>query len=198
VAIAHNNFGNDLQDQGRYAEAEREHRVALQLLRKAFGAEHPVIAATHNNLGNDLHNQEKYADAEEQHRLALELQRKLLGQSHPHVATSYHNLGHALDLQKRTAEALSHYESAWAIRRDTDGPAEQKAETAFALAKLHWQLGKDADRALELAEIARDALHGAAIRDSDLAVEIDTWLGERRVETVSARAGSRTRGLQPR
>ena len=43
-----------LDEQGRYAEAEKTYREALAIQRKVLGQEHPDIVTTLTNLGNTL------------------------------------------------------------------------------------------------------------------------------------------------
>ncbi len=53
-----------LEKQGRYAEAERFARKALELGEQEFGPEHPTAAIFLNNLALLYWGQARYADAE--------------------------------------------------------------------------------------------------------------------------------------
>ena len=63
VAQSHNNLGNVIRAQGKYAEAEAEHRQALALREKALGPEHPDVATSHNDLGIIFADQGKTREA---------------------------------------------------------------------------------------------------------------------------------------
>jgi tetratricopeptide (TPR) repeat protein len=88
-----------LQDQGKYAEAEKMHRRDLEGSEKMLGVEHPDTLTSVSNLGSVLQDQGKYEAAEEMHRRALKGREKVLGVEHPYTLTSVSHLGSVLRFQ---------------------------------------------------------------------------------------------------
>jgi Tfp pilus assembly protein PilF len=98
-ALAHNNLGLALAQQGRIAEAIVHYQEALQL--------RPEYAYTHNNLGLALFQQGKLAAAITAYTQAIHLK--------PDYANAHNNLGLALVRQGRPAEAIEHFTRALAL-----------------------------------------------------------------------------------
>ena len=113
-----------LDTQGRYAEAERFARKALELGRKEFGPDHPHTGAFLNNLALLHQAQGRYGEAEPLHKRALEINEKALGSEHPLVATDLNNLAALYRAQGRYAEAEPLYKRALAILAANDTKAE--------------------------------------------------------------------------
>jgi tetratricopeptide (TPR) repeat protein len=133
---AHDDLGVALGNQGKWAEAEVEHREALRLksdypkahnnlgvdlLFQGKGSEaeaefrtalrlRPDYPEAHTNLGNALHAQGKLPEAEAQFREALRLQ--------PDYSDTHYNLGNALQDQGRMAEAVASYQEALRLQPD--------------------------------------------------------------------------------
>jgi tetratricopeptide (TPR) repeat protein len=74
-----------LQEQGRHAEAEREHRTVLELRQKVLGARHPDVFLSCFNLGLCLEAQSRLDEALPCMRRAQTGFQKLLGANHPHA-----------------------------------------------------------------------------------------------------------------
>ena len=101
-----NNLATALNEQGRHAEAEKEHRAVLALRERLLGAEHPKTLASRNNLAAVLQEQERHAEAEREHRAVLALREKVLGAKHADVFLSCFNLALCVEAQFRYGEAL--------------------------------------------------------------------------------------------
>ncbi len=97
--------GEFMQFAGRYTEAERLLREALEMRRALLGARHPDVATSLDSLAVVLQDQGKLAEAERLLREALEMRRALLGVQHPDVATTLNNLALVLQDQGKLAEA---------------------------------------------------------------------------------------------
>ena len=82
-AVALNNLALVYEGQGRYTDAEANHKRALAINEKALGADHPDVATTLNNLAVVYNNQGKYAEAEGLYKRALAIYEKALGADHP-------------------------------------------------------------------------------------------------------------------
>jgi len=88
-----NNLANLYKMEGRYSEAERLYRRALQIQEKSLGPSHPMVAGDLNNLGNLYLTEGRYADSEASLERSLSIQDKTLGAGHPLVAGNLNNLG---------------------------------------------------------------------------------------------------------
>jgi CHAT domain-containing protein/tetratricopeptide (TPR) repeat protein len=128
TAQSYNNLAHTLQAQGKYKEAEEDHRKALELCRKSLGEEHPDTAIDYSNLANCLNKQGKYQEAEEDFHKALALRRKALGEEHPSTALTYYNLAGNLAAQGKYPEAEADLQKALTINRKTVG--EEHPDTA--------------------------------------------------------------------
>lgn len=107
--------GEQAYRQGRYAEAEKALRAALNEAER-FGPQDPRLAASFNNLAALYRAQGKYAEAEPLYKRALAIREKVLGPEHPAVATSLENYAALLPKMDRQAEAEEFEARARAIR----------------------------------------------------------------------------------
>jgi tetratricopeptide (TPR) repeat protein len=90
---------------GKYDEAEKLNRRALEGYEKELGAQHPGTLMSVSNLASVLQDQGKYDEAERLNRRALEGREKELGAQHPHTLTSVDNLAGVLQDQGKYDEA---------------------------------------------------------------------------------------------
>lgn len=164
-ALASNSLASIRLAQGKFADAEAEHRRSLALWEKAVGPDHPNAASSRNNLANALRAQAKYEEAEREFRRALEIRERALGPEHPDVAGARNNIATALEAQGRYAEAEEGYREALALWERALGPehpdvaqahnnlatvlrsrgayADAEAEARLALASWEKTLGPD-------------------------------------------------------
>ena len=98
----------------------------------------------------------------------------MLGPDHPYVAVALTGLGEAMRGQGNPSNAVPLLERALLIHTATDGDPSYFADTRFALARALWdaapEAGRDRDRALTLAELARTAYVEA---DEPMAKELE-------------------------
>jgi hypothetical protein len=130
---------DELDDKGRYKEAQPLSEKVLAITRQALGEDHPGTALCLSNLGYYLKRQGKYAEAEVDHRTSVAIRRKTLGESHPDTAESYGNLAQDLTGLARYAEAEECYRKALAIRRLALG--DDDPQTALTYHNLGSNLG---------------------------------------------------------
>ncbi|KAK8000501.1 TPR-like protein [Apiospora arundinis] len=104
---------------GKYGEAERLYRPALELSEKVLGREHPDTLGSMNNLANVLDNQGKYLEAEQIHRQTLALKETVLGREHPSTLGSMNNLAVVLEIQGKVLRHQGKYEEAGQMHRQT-------------------------------------------------------------------------------
>jgi eukaryotic-like serine/threonine-protein kinase len=136
-------LGNVLKTQGKYAEAETEHRAALALRIAARGPNHPDVAVSRYNLANVLSRQGRHREAETEHRAALALRVGALGPDHPNVARSRSDLAIALFAQHKYAEAEAEHRAALALRLAALGPDHPDvASSRNNLAAIHYHQGQ--------------------------------------------------------
>ncbi len=102
-----------LEKQGRYAEAERFARKALELGEKEFGPDHPYVAESLDNLALLYYDQGRYADAEPLFKRSLAIWEKALGPDHPSVALSLNNLAGLYVFQGRYADGARATVQGW-------------------------------------------------------------------------------------
>jgi eukaryotic-like serine/threonine-protein kinase len=176
-ATMRNNVALVLHIQGKYEDAEAEHRAALALQREALGPEHNHVATSLSNLAAVLYARGAYAEAEEEIRAALEIARAGLGEDHPEVATVRNNLAHILDAQGKYAAAEAEHRAVLESRRKVlglDSPHLAQSHSGIGMA-LHKQ-GKDEEAETQFrtaAELTRRLLGedhpSTATRRSNLA-----------------------------
>jgi tetratricopeptide (TPR) repeat protein len=112
----------ELNQRGRYAEAEALYRRALAVWEEVLGPRHRATAVSCNNLANVLNHQGRYQEAEALHRKALAIREQVLGPQHPDTARSYENLAGILNNQRRFKEAEPLHRKALAVREEVLGP----------------------------------------------------------------------------
>ena len=89
------NLGAIEFNRGRYAEAERYDREALEIMRDWYGSDHPETASAMTVLGRALFYQDRPDEAEPLLREALAVQEQVYG-DHPRVASALNDLSGVL------------------------------------------------------------------------------------------------------
>jgi hypothetical protein len=101
-----NNLVNALNQEGRYADAEKLGRLTLEIRRRVLGPEHPQTLMSTVNLASSLLLEGHYADAEKLQRETLAIQRRVRGPDNPDTAVTVYNLAIVVERQGKGAEAL--------------------------------------------------------------------------------------------
>jgi Flp pilus assembly protein TadD len=136
-AMAHNNLGGALMEQGKTKEAIFHYREAIRI--------EPKLVAGHNNLGIALMSTGRPEEAIFHYQEALRIE--------PENPAARTNLGMCLSAQGLTEEAIHHYQEALRAAPDDPRPSNN---LAWILA-THPDPGfRDGPRAVELAEKACD------------------------------------------
>ena len=174
IAVALQNLGVNLFENGQFADAEQPTVRALEMMRKLFGNESTRTAALQINYGEILTELGRFDDARTNldHALAIFRAQK---------ADSYF-IGYALLDLGRLALARGDATKARATLTEaaaTLGTAHQQLapELDFALARAFWTVPADRPKALRLARQARERI-GEPGRRRKLA-EIEAWLAGR-------------------
>jgi tetratricopeptide (TPR) repeat protein len=98
-----NMWGIASDEAGNYGSAEDAFTRAVQVRRKAQGANHPDVAMAQNNLGEFYMRQGRHAVAEPLFRKALAIRERALGPTHADLAVPLKNLA---DLYRERGQAV--------------------------------------------------------------------------------------------
>jgi len=86
-------LGTTYRDLGELAEAEAQHRKALEINRRVFGEDHRETLVAMNNLGLSLHKRGRFKEAEPLYVEALDGMRRVLGDDDRETLTVISNMG---------------------------------------------------------------------------------------------------------
>ena len=128
TAASYTHLAYNINEQGRYTEAETLLRQALKIRKRLHGEDSPSMAESYNNLAQNLDAQGRHADAEPLHRKALDINVAESGENNRYTATIYNNLAFNLKNQGRYAEAEPLYCKALKICKQVLG--ENTPDTA--------------------------------------------------------------------
>ena len=105
LTIATEPLGQIQRFQGRYLEAEKNYREAINVWTGAFGAKHPVVGKGLMNLAAFYHEREREAGAEDLYRKALAILDVSYGKAHPLTLVARNELGDVLRAEHRYSES---------------------------------------------------------------------------------------------
>ena len=112
----------ELDNAGRYSDAEPLYKRELEISEKALGPDHPEVATALSNLAFLYGEQGRYSEAEPLYERALAIREKALGPDHPDVAVSLNNSAALHRDQGRYADAERLHRRALTIREKALGP----------------------------------------------------------------------------
>jgi CHAT domain-containing protein/Tfp pilus assembly protein PilF len=181
----------ELQKQGKFAEAVPLAEHSLSLREKELGPMHPDVAASLNRLG-DLHDSlGEPGKALPLVTRALSIRENALGRSHPDVAASLNSLANVHVSRGEYATAIPLFDRALAIREKALGSMHPKvAETLSSLGDLYLEQSAFAKaepllvRALAIREKALGPMH------PDVATTLNDLGGLHKEQGAYARAES--------
>lgn len=164
--------------QGQHEAAIATYRRTLQIRELKFGKEHPAVASILDSLGAALQDAGESQEAFEHHQRALAIYE---AQPRPPRETGHvlAHLGRCLLALDRGTEALSAYERSHALLRSHGASSAELARVRFGMAQALFELGKDRDRMLDLARLARDAFAAGGTTTRELYAEVRRWLQDR-------------------
>ena len=131
TSITLDTLATELQNQGKYDEAEPLFREALEVDRETLGNRHPDTLAAVSNLGGLLHAKGDLAAAEPLLREALEGRRQTLGNRHPLTIIFINNLGTLLQDKGDLTAAEPLLREALEVRRETLGDSHPSTLTSI-------------------------------------------------------------------
>jgi len=142
-AAIRDTIGQTYIDLGLYPEAQTQFARALDLYRRALGAETPKTLRTASHLGSSSLLQGKFAEADALLRQTLETQRRVLGPEHPEVLASLSSLANSCWEQGKYAQAEALQSQALEIKRRVLGPEHPDTLMSLnAMAIVYWAQGK--------------------------------------------------------
>jgi tetratricopeptide (TPR) repeat protein len=119
------NVGRYLHKQAKDKEAERLHKQALAIRRKALGNDHSDVASSLKNLADVYSALRRYSDSERLHLEALRIREKVYGPEHADIAHSLNNLALVYRMMGNHQEAERLHLRALAIRKKVHGEEHQ-------------------------------------------------------------------------
>jgi hypothetical protein len=149
---------------GKYADAEKVLRSAIQARSSALGPEHPGTLDSRHRLIYALSRETKNTEAETEARDVLRLREKILGPEHADTLVSRYDLGEPLVNQGKFAEAETLYRNVIQLSEKVVGPDHPRTLAArVGLATVLGNEGKHAEAEPLYREIIRldEKLYGA-------------------------------------
>jgi eukaryotic-like serine/threonine-protein kinase len=138
-------MGRTYVDLGLYAEARKQLERALELRRRALGAEDAKTLKSMMTLGRVALQQGKYAEAEALEGQALEAQRRVLGPEHPDTLLAMSNLAAVYEGEGKYAPAEALDVQTLEIRKRVLGPEHPATLVSInSLAVVYEDEGKPA------------------------------------------------------
>ena len=142
IALLCNEAGRGFEYDGKYDEALKWLKQALDRREKIVGKEHSDTATTYYNIARVYYRQGKYNEALEWYNKALTIREKTLGTEHPDTAVTYHYIARVYYRQGKYNEALEWYNKALTIRRKMLGMEHPyTATTSNGIAEVYYHQG---------------------------------------------------------
>ena len=157
MAHGYDNLGLVMLAKGEAEEALRCHDRARALVESASGAESQRLISPLSNMAIAMVDAGRPEEAVKHLRRALALGRLDDGTDHPGTPYTLRTLGSALLDLGRADEALPHLERAYRYWTENSATPQDIAATEVLLAEALWETDTDRERAVRLAEKARDS-----------------------------------------
>ena len=128
-----------------------------------MGLHHPALANQLNNRGEILNALGNPQEARSSFERAIVIWERELGPADPILATALAGIGISYLAEHKPLDALGSLERVYKLQHGEDVDPVDEAETSFALAQALWDSGRDANRARQLAQEAKNAYSRAAM-----------------------------------
>ena len=115
-ANIYGSLARTMEQQGKYPDAVRTYKKALEIKQKTLPPNHPNLATSYGNIGLVYSKMGEYSKALSYYEKALEIYKKILPPNHPGLAPLYCNTGNVFHNVGEYSKALSSYEKALEIR----------------------------------------------------------------------------------
>lgn len=145
AAAPYNTLAINLENQGRYAEAEPLYWKALELTKRAMPPGHPMITTCLNNLGHVLSNLGRHAESERLFREALHITSAAFPVAHHATVLALANLAGELEEQGKSAEAEQLCRTAMEIAEGEQVPGIVMNLVGQTLGNLLYEKGQYAE-----------------------------------------------------
>jgi eukaryotic-like serine/threonine-protein kinase len=164
-----------------YASAAAHFERSILLYEKASAVESQNVAIVRLDWGDMLLRADKPLQALPHFERALGIMEKVGGPEHPSLPEVLTPMGKALLALHRPKEALAPLERALALCEGAtwEGRPEVLANARFFLARALWEGKGDRERALALANAAKEAFARSTKAKLPEAAELDRWLAAR-------------------
>ncbi|MCX4246411.1 tetratricopeptide repeat protein [Paraliomyxa miuraensis] len=181
-SAGHDDISSTLDDLGKVYSKHGDHDAAISTFRRnlqvrelKFGKDHPAVASILDSLGEALQEADDHKEALGHHRRALAIYEAQARQPREmgHVLS---HLGQCLLALGETDDALEILERAHAKLRSHGATSAELARVRFVMAKTLHELGRDEERTLDLARLARDAFAAGGPSTRELYTEVRAWL----------------------
>lgn len=181
VNSARTGLAGALSEDGKLAEAEAEFRTAISSSLKSEAADSPSVAVIRGSLAEVLFKREKQVEAEAEFRATLD---GLKHGEHPFVPRQQASLAKLLLETQRAGAALPLAEQAWTRHQEDTVAPEERARTAFILARVLSALDQPQQRARArtLALDAQESYGRAGEVHEPTRREVEAWLQDHAAE----------------
>lgn len=141
--MSFNNLARLRAAQGRWDEAEKLYRKALEFGEEAFGRKHEFTLVSINGLAVVCQSTGKYREAEKLLDEALQMRKEILGLEHELTLNSMNNMGLLYQELGRYKEALPLFNSVLKLRKKIMGPNQPATLVSMNnLASLYYEQGR--------------------------------------------------------
>ncbi|HEY1958222.1 MAG TPA: serine/threonine-protein kinase [Polyangiaceae bacterium] len=154
AAMLHEALGGVDQAGGRYHDAVRELRAAIDLEKKSLGPRHLRVGRSLRELASMLRDDGDTDAALDAYAESLAIEKEALGPMHPELAATTQSLGVLLSRLGRYGEARADYERALSIRERVLGASHPLVGETLASLVVAMRWSGAAAEALPLAERA--------------------------------------------
>ena len=154
----------------RYSEAERFHKLAIELYSKRFGQIHNTVAYCYNNIGAVYENLKDYQNSVECYSKAIYIWKQIYGEncSSSSLAVCYNNLGGVYDRMKDYDKAIEYYQKSLETYKESGINPERNISIACVynnLGSTYYNMSDNVNaltyygKALKIMRFTRDANH---------------------------------------
>jgi serine/threonine protein kinase/tetratricopeptide (TPR) repeat protein len=180
VAMTRDSLAEAIRRQGgRNAEAETQWRQAIEIGAEVMDPHHVALARTRSRYAKMLFEEGRIEESVEQYRRSVESFERTLGEHHPETSIPRWFYAKTLRAHGRADDALVQLQKLWEATQHEGYTDAERAEAAFTLAQLQWDLHRDRDEARALAERARDLNAAAGPEHAQARADVEAWLARR-------------------
>lgn len=120
-----------LFDQHNFGAARDKYKMALDVRKRTFGANHVSVADGISDIGRTYHAEDRPKEALKYFKQALKMRKTIQGRHHVDVSFEMSNVASVLTRLNEHKKALRKYQQALKIRREALGPDHVEVATAL-------------------------------------------------------------------